>query len=98
MKRNSTTLYLESPGATTPLPWVNNAPDFTGFTEPALSVLQQAWQDFLDSGQELEIIPDPEPAPEQIEPDWPGFNMAISLDTNMIQYEIIANQNHASIS
>ena len=75
MKRNSTTLFLESPGATTPVPLVGNAPDFSTFIEPTLSVLQQAWQDFLDSGEELEIIPDPPPPPP--EPDWLAFNMAM---------------------
>lgn len=71
MKRNSTTLFLESPGATTPVPWVNNAPDFSFFTEPTLSVLQNSWQAFLDSGEQLEVIPDPEPPPP--DPDWMGF-------------------------
>ena len=71
MKHNSTTLFLESPGATTAVPWVDNAPDFSGFFEPSLGVLQQTWQDFLDSGEELEIIPDPEPTPPA--PDWLGF-------------------------
>ena len=71
MKRNSTTLFLESPGATTPLPWVDSAPDFSGFTDPTLSVLQQSWTDFLASGQELEVIADPVPPPPQ--PDWDGF-------------------------
>lgn len=68
MKRNSTTLYLQSPGATTPIPWVeaSASPDFSAFTEPTLSVLQTAWQDFLDSGEDLEIIPDPEPVEEFI--------------------------------
>ena len=71
MKHNSITLFLESPGATTPLPWVDSAPDFTGFTEPTLSVLQQSWTDFLASGEELEVIADPVPPPPQ--PDWDGF-------------------------
>jgi hypothetical protein len=75
MKRNSTTLYLISPGATTPISWVNNAPDFSNFTEPTLSVLQSSWQAFLNSGQELEVIPDPEPMPEpELVPNWDGFN------------------------
>lgn len=71
MNRNSTTLFLVSPNATTLVPWVNDEPDFSGFPEPTLSILQQAWQDFLDSGEELEIIPDPEPPPPA--PDWLGF-------------------------
>ena len=73
MKRNSTTLYLTSPGATTPVPWVNNAPDLSGFTDPTLSVLQQSWSAFLESGQELEVIPDPAQATLPPEPDWDNF-------------------------
>lgn len=30
-------------------------------------------------------------------PDWPGFNLAISFDANMVQYEIVANAAHPSI-
>ena len=71
--RNSTTLFLTSPGATTPIPWVNNAPDLSGFTEPTLSVLTNAWQAFVDSGEELEMIPDPEPVEEPVVPNWTGF-------------------------
>jgi len=73
MQRNSTTLYLESPGATTPLPWVDGAPDLSGFTEPTLSVLQQSWADFVASGEELEIVADPEPSQPTPAPDWEGF-------------------------
>ena len=65
MNRNTTTLFLKSPNATTPLAWVNNAPDFSPFTEPTLGVLQRSWSDFIESGQELEVIPDPEPPTPQ---------------------------------
>ena len=83
MKRNSTTLYLQSPGATTPISWVNNAPDFSAFTEPTLSVLQKAWQDFLDSGEELEVIPDPEPVPEPVVPNW---DASLNFSVNTVTY------------
>jgi hypothetical protein len=86
MNRNSTTLYLTSPGATTPIPWVNNTPDFSAFTEPTLSVLQKAWQDFLTSGEQLEVIPDPEPIPELVTPDWDGFNAYMLTDTTFKSY------------
>lgn len=77
MKRNSTTLFLESPNATTPIPWVNSAPDFSAFTAPTLSVLQGSWQAFLNSGEPLEVIPDPVPIPPQVEPDWKALISAI---------------------
>lgn len=70
MKRNSTTLFLESLNATTQLPWVADAPDFTGITEPTLSVLRAAWEAGKDN---IEIIPDPEPIPEIKNPDWDGL-------------------------
>ena len=90
MKRNSTTLFLESPGATTAVPWVDNAPDFSGFIEPSLGVLQSSWQAFLDSGEELEIIPDPEPPPP--EPDWLSFNLAMIPPTVESTFEVWLNQ------
>ena len=96
MKRNSTTLFLESPGATTPLPWVNNAPDFTGFTDPTLSVLQQSWADFLASGQELEVIPDPPPPPP--EPDWTAFNTAMLSDPDWQAWALPADLRNAMIA
>lgn len=90
MKLNSTTLFLESPGATTPVPWVDDAPDFSGFTEPTLSVLQQAWQAFLDSGEQLEVIPDPEPLPPI--PDWAGFNLAMVPPSTQSSFEVWLDQ------
>ena len=77
MKRNSNTLFLISPNATTPIPWVNNEPDFSSFSEPTLSVLQLAWSDFLASGEALEIIPDPEPIVPLPDPRWTDFNKAM---------------------
>lgn len=73
MKRNSTTLFLDTINATTPLPWVDNAPDFSGFTEPTLSVLVTAWNEFVASGETLEVIPDPEPVVVELPPDWDGL-------------------------
>ena len=80
MKRNSTTLFLESPGAVTPVPWVDGAPNISGFTDPTLSVLQQSWAAFLESGQEIEVIPDPVQPPPSPEPDWTAFNTAMLSD------------------
>ena len=88
MKRTPTKIYLESPNATTLVPWVNNAPDFSEFSEPTLSVLQQAWQGFLASGEELEVAPDPEPIPTPKEPDWTGFNVAVFQDGHWDAWEL----------
>jgi hypothetical protein len=65
--RNSQTVCIETPGAKTVLPWVNNEPDFTGITDPTLSVLQNAWEAGKNN---IEVIPDPEPIPVVITPDW----------------------------
>ena len=96
MKLNATTLFLESPGATTPVPWVDGAPDLSGFTEPTLSVLQQSWTDFLASGQELEVIPDPPPPPP--EPDWTAFNTAMLSDSNWQAWALPADLRNAMIA
>jgi hypothetical protein len=85
MKRNTTTLFLDSPNATTPIEWVNNSPDFSSFTDPTLSVLQKAWQDFLDSGEELEILPDPEIIPEPPVANWDMFNLQMMSDARFNQ-------------
>ena len=86
MNRNSTTLFLVSPGATTPVPWVNNAPDFSSFTEPTLSVLVTAWNDFISNGGVVEVVPDPEVYVEPPVPDWDGFNSVFLADVAFNQY------------
>ena len=96
MKRNETTLFLESPAATTPVAWVDNAPDFSGFTEPTLSVLQQSWVAFLESGGELEVIADPVPPPPQ--PDWINFNTAMLSDSNWQAWALPADLRNAMIA
>lgn len=86
MRRNSTILFLESPNSVTPIPLVNGNPDFSGFEEPTLSVLQKAWQDFLASGEEIEIIPSLEQEPDPVAPNWDEFNFALSSDATFISY------------
>lgn len=103
MKRNSTTLFLVSPGATTPVPWVDNAPDLSGFTEPTLSVLQGVWEDFLKSGEELEIISSPEPIIEPPTPNWNAFNIFMLSDATFNNYcnavfEVNKNLNSALLN
>lgn len=99
MRRNSTILFLESPGAITPLPWdnINQRPIWDGFTGISLSVLQQAWQTFLDSGQPLEIIPDPNPIPVTVIPNWNSFydGLMISQTYNFLLAQTVP---HPSIS
>jgi hypothetical protein len=62
MNRNSTTVYIESPSGDidkpciTPIPWINNVPDFTGITEPTLSVLKDAYHRCKG---DIVIVPDP---------------------------------------
>lgn len=85
MKRNSNTLFLQSPNATTPVALVDNQPDFSSFTEPTLGVLQRAWQDFLNSGEQLEVIPDPEPIPEPLTANWDTFNTQMMSDVRFNQ-------------
>jgi hypothetical protein len=85
MKRDSTTIWIESPNAITPLPWVDGAPDFTGITEPTLSVLQDAYEAGKDN---IEVIPDPIPVPPIAVPDWMGvmaglepyFNIGLAVN------------------
>ena len=84
MKRNSTTIWIESNNAVTALPWVNNAPDFAGFTEPTLSVLISAYEDSKDK---VVVIADPAPLPQILQPDWEGFKSY--LDTNGIYEQML---------
>jgi hypothetical protein len=80
MNRNSNIIFIESPSGDpdypciTPIPWVNNAPDFTGITEPTLSVLMAAYE--RDKNNIVDI-PDPVPTPIVVIPDWDGLNAAI---------------------
>ena len=98
IKRNSTTIFLASSGSTTALPWVNNAPDFSGFQEPTLSILQRSWSDFLESGQELEVIPDPEPpTPQPRSVDMRRLRLAL-LQINLLDSidAVIAGQERSA--
>jgi hypothetical protein len=55
MERNSRTIWIKSANATTPLPWVNNAPDFSGISEPTLSILRLAYESQKDN---VEVVAD----------------------------------------
>ncbi|MEY2976079.1 MAG: hypothetical protein RLZZ435_216, partial [Cyanobacteriota bacterium] len=60
------------------------------------SVLQQSWAAFLESGQELEVIPDPLPPPP--EPDWTAFNTAMLSDSNWQAWALPADLRNAMIA
>ncbi len=81
MLRNSNYLFLQVNNSIIIIPWVNNAPDFSSLEEPALSITQKAWQDFWDSGQELEVIPDTEPIIETSSPNWDGLYQALMVSS-----------------
>jgi hypothetical protein len=87
MKRNNYFIYIETPSGNidfpsiTPLPWDGSEPDFTGIDEPTLSVLQKAWNDFLVSGDELEVIEDTPIFATTEYPDWDGLSNRVLLPT-----------------
>lgn len=91
MKKNSTTLFLESYGSITPLSLLEDGtPDFSNFSEPTLSVLVKAWQDFLESGAELEIVEDlnfETIAHER----WTDFNLYLFSQQTFLNYGIACN-------
>jgi hypothetical protein len=72
MKRSSTTLFLECPNTVLPVPWtgIENviANIQSAYQSPTREVAVASWQAFVASGDELEVIADPAPAPPQ--PDW----------------------------
>lgn len=98
MRRNSTQLELITPGATTWLPWVSDPgsnrvdgyPNFNGFAGQSRTIREAAWQDFLDSGEELEVIPDPPPPTP--EPDWTAFNLAMIPPQGESEFEFWLDQ------
>ncbi len=81
MQRNSTTLFLESPGAITPVPWVNGTIDVSAYTDPTLSVLLNSFNDYIANGGVIEVIPDPEPIIETSPPNWDGLYQALMVSS-----------------
>ena len=57
MKRNSTTIFIESENSTTPVLW-DGVPIWNNFTEPTLSVLKAAYERDKNN---IVIVPDPVP-------------------------------------
>lgn len=67
-------IKIQSPGATTWLPWNGTEPDFSQFEEPSLSVIKEAWKAGKNN---IEVIPDPILIVELPEPNWQGFGGAL---------------------
>jgi hypothetical protein len=90
MKRNATTIFIESLSGDianpciTPIPWLKNAPDFTGIAEPTLSVLKAAYEASKDN---VVVIADPA-LPQILQPDWEGFKN--HLDSTGIYEQMLA--------
>jgi hypothetical protein len=71
-------IKIISPNAITYLPWTDDRPDFTGITEPSLSVLKKAFQD-----GDYTLLPQTEAA-TAYPPDWQGFGYTILKNKNDI--------------
>ncbi len=99
MKRSSTTLFLECPNTVLLVPWsgienvVSNIQ--SAYQSPTKEVAIASWQAFVASGDELEVIADPEPMPPQ--PNWDGFMadcddvFAAGLQANYLVFTQIFN-------
>lgn len=86
MKSNSFGVFIETLNAVTFVPFdINGGLDFSGLTDPGKSIIEKRWDEFIESGGELEIIADPEPVIEQPPPNYPGFN-AYMLTNPMFKY------------
>lgn len=57
-------ILINSFGTITSIPFINNAPDFGGYNDPTLSILQAAY-----AAGDYEII-DTEPVGESVVPNW----------------------------
>lgn len=79
-------ICIDTLDSKTIVPWVNDAPDFSTFTDPTLSVLTNAWNTFINNGGVVEIVPDPEPYVEPATPNWDGFNGFILSDITFNTY------------
>jgi hypothetical protein len=83
-QRNSSHIWMQLDDSTFILPWVSHAPDFTGITEPTLSVLKAAYEASKDN---VEIIPDTGSVSAAHGSDWEGFKN--HLDTSGIYQQML---------
>lgn len=96
MKRNSTTLFLETFGypvpTITPVSWVNNAPDLSGHAEPTRTVLENSYNNHIANGGVIEVIPDPvEPINDEPVPDWDGLYQGLMM-SSVYSYLVVVGQ------
>lgn len=100
MKRNSTTLFLESQNATTLVPWNDGTPDFSAFEEPTLSVLRDSWTNFINDGGIAEYAEELEPTEviELVAPNYPAFNVYMLTNSANIAYEVSLNSINPKLS
>ena len=63
MKRDSSHLLINIQGINFSVPWVSDAPVFSGMPTHLIQIAENNWQAFVASGQELEVIADPVPTP-----------------------------------
>ncbi len=84
-------ILIRSTNANTYLPFVNNQPDYTGVSEPALSILQAAF-----ATGNYEII-DTEPVEESAVPNWDGFYDQLK-NSNVYNYLLSQTIPYPSIS
>jgi hypothetical protein len=76
------------------LPFVDNQPDFRFISDPILTKLKTAWEDFLKSGNTLEVVD----FSKDSNSDWAGFNKTILMSTNWRTWEINNDLRNAMIA
>ena len=99
MKRNSTQVEIVTPGATIWLPWIetiganrfDGCPDFSELSEPSLSVRVNAWEEFLNSGQEFEFVADPDPVLDPPVSNWTPLNFELFDDPHFVNYGFVVD-------
>jgi hypothetical protein len=79
-------IAIKTLGATTLIRLINDIPDFSGISNPTLSVLQSAYSD-----GDYEIIQDLEPPQENPQVDWSNFydQLIMSQTYNFLQSKTI---------
>lgn len=77
-------IFIQTLWASIQVPWIDNAPDFSSFTEPTLSILVNTWQEFLASNGSPEVFSDEQEMPAI--PNWDAFNAFMLSDVMFKSY------------